>query len=141
MPPSAITGTPCGRHLARQSKTAVICGTPTPATTRVVQIEPGPMPDLDASAPASISASAASPVATLPAMSSMSNSALIRAHHLDHPRVCPCAVSTTSTSTSAADERGRALERVRADSDRRADRRRPRSSLVACGKARASGCP
>ena len=31
---------------------AVICGTPTPATTRVVQIEPGPMPTLTASAPA-----------------------------------------------------------------------------------------
>ena len=26
---------------------ALICGTPTPATTRVVQIEPGPTPDLD----------------------------------------------------------------------------------------------
>ena len=44
------------------------CGTPTPATMRVVQIEPGPMPTLIASAPASISASAPSRVATLPAM-------------------------------------------------------------------------
>ena len=35
---------------------AVSCGTPTPATMRVVQIEPGPMPTLTASAPASISA-------------------------------------------------------------------------------------
>jgi hypothetical protein len=39
--------------------TAVICGTPTPATMRVVQIEPGPMPTLTPSAPASTSASAA----------------------------------------------------------------------------------
>ena len=31
--------------------TAVICGTPTPATMRVVQIEPGPMPTLTPSAP------------------------------------------------------------------------------------------
>ena len=31
---------------------AVSCGTPTPATMRVVQIEPGPMPTLMASAPA-----------------------------------------------------------------------------------------
>ena len=46
---------------------AVSCGTPTPATIRVVQIEPGPMPTLIASAPASISALAASAVATLPA--------------------------------------------------------------------------
>ena len=46
---------------------AVSCGTPTPATMRVVQIEPGPMPTLMASAPASISALAPSAVATLPA--------------------------------------------------------------------------
>jgi hypothetical protein len=46
---------------------AVSCGTPTPATTRVVQIDPGPMPTLTQSAPASISARAASAVATLPA--------------------------------------------------------------------------
>ncbi len=45
---------------------AVSCGTPTPATMRVVQIEPGPMPTLIASAPASISALAPSAVATLP---------------------------------------------------------------------------
>ena len=32
--------------------TAVICGTPTPATMRVVQMEPGPMPTFTASAPA-----------------------------------------------------------------------------------------
>ena len=31
---------------------AVTCGTPTPATTRVVQMEPGPMPTFTASAPA-----------------------------------------------------------------------------------------
>ena len=43
------------------------CGTPTPATTRVVQIEPGPMPTFTPSAPQSISALVASPVATLPA--------------------------------------------------------------------------
>ena len=47
---------------------AVSCGTPTPATMRVVQIEPGPMPTLTASAPASISARAPSAVAMLPAM-------------------------------------------------------------------------
>ena len=33
---------------------AVICGTPTPETTRVVQIDPGPIPTFTASAPASI---------------------------------------------------------------------------------------
>ncbi len=68
MPPSAITGTPWRRATSAHSKTAVTCGTPTPATTRVVQIEPGPIPHLTASAPASISASAASAVAMLPAI-------------------------------------------------------------------------
>ena len=47
---------------------AVTWGTPTPATTRVVQIEPGPMPTLTPSAPASISARVAPAVATLPAI-------------------------------------------------------------------------
>ena len=44
MPPSAMTGTPAARATFAHSMTAVICGTPTPATTRVVQIDPGPMP-------------------------------------------------------------------------------------------------
>ena len=68
MPPSEITGTSRLRQRSTASMTAVSCGTPTPATMRVVQIEPGPMPTLIASAPASISASAPSAVATLPAM-------------------------------------------------------------------------
>ena len=45
---------------------ALICGAPTPATIRVVQIEPGPIPTLTASAPASTKAVAAAPVAILP---------------------------------------------------------------------------
>jgi len=45
---------------------------PTPATMRVVQIEPGPMPTLTASAPASTSACAASAVAMLPAITWLS---------------------------------------------------------------------
>ena len=69
-PPSAITGTPAGAHAAAASMIAVICGAPTPATTRVVQIEPGPTPTLTASAPASTSAAAALRVATLPPMTS-----------------------------------------------------------------------
>ena len=39
-----------------------------PATTLVVQIEPGPMPTFTASAPAAIRSSAASAVAILPAI-------------------------------------------------------------------------
>src|SRR6266496_2552517 len=45
-PTSPMTGTPAGRHAEAASKIAVTCGTPTPATTRVVQIEPGPTPTL-----------------------------------------------------------------------------------------------
>src|SRR5256885_15055592 len=69
-PPSPITGTPAGRHASAAFMMAVTCGTPTPATTRVVQIEPGPTPTLTASAPASTSASAPAYVAMLPAMTS-----------------------------------------------------------------------
>src|SRR3546814_15579648 len=61
-PPSAITGTPSFDAASTLSRIAVSCGTPTPATMRVVQIEPGPMPTLTPSAPASINALVASPV-------------------------------------------------------------------------------
>ena len=44
----------------------MICGTPTPATMRVVQIDPGPIPTFTPSAPWSTSARAPSPVPTLP---------------------------------------------------------------------------
>ncbi len=64
MPPSAMMGTspaPC-----TASTMAVTCGTPTPVTTRVVQMEPGPMPTLTASTPRSTSALVPWSVATLP---------------------------------------------------------------------------
>ena len=51
MPPSAISGTPVPSSAAATSATAVICGTPTPATIRVVQMEPGPTPTFTPSAP------------------------------------------------------------------------------------------
>ncbi len=60
MPPSAITGIPRSRAAREASAIAVICGIPAPVTMRVVQMEPGPMPTLIASAPASISAIAPS---------------------------------------------------------------------------------
>ena len=46
MPPSAMTGTSLSRVARAASAMAVICGTPAPVTTRVVQMEPGPMPTL-----------------------------------------------------------------------------------------------
>ena len=94
------------RVLASASATfwmAVICGTPTPATMRVVQIEPGPMPTLTPSAPWSTSAFAPSPVATLPPMTSIFGSCfLIHFTRSSTPCAWPCAVSTTSTSTPAS---------------------------------------
>ena len=68
IPPSAISGTPALLHAFAASKIAVSCGTPTPATTLVVHILPGPIPTFTASTPASISACAPSWVATLPAI-------------------------------------------------------------------------
>ena len=47
---------------------AEICGTPTPVTTLVVQIEPGPIPTFTQSTPASMRSLVAWPVATLPAI-------------------------------------------------------------------------
>ena len=49
----------------------------------MVQIDPGPMPTLTASAPASTRACAPSAVATLPAITSMSKLALDLGHRLD----------------------------------------------------------
>ena len=54
MPPSAITGTPVPLAARAASRMAVICGTPAPVTTRVVQIDPGPMPTLIPSMPSAI---------------------------------------------------------------------------------------
>ena len=102
MPPSEMQGTPNFAAARTQASTALICGTPTPATTRVVQIEPGPMPTFTPSTPASQSACAASPVAMLPAISSMPLKVLLscRTDSIT-PREWPCAVSTQMTSQPA----------------------------------------
>ena len=65
-PPSAINGMPALLQALDASRIAVICGTPTPATMRVVQIDPGPTPTFTASAPALINACAPALVATFP---------------------------------------------------------------------------
>src|ERR1700722_9179597 len=103
MPPSAIEGIPCSLQAADVSITAVNCGTPTPATIRVVQMLPGPMPIFTASTPASINARAPSGVATLPAMTCVVLEALLIASTARNtPAEWPCAVSTTMMSVSAA---------------------------------------
>src|SRR3954470_22479160 len=60
MPPSAISGTPASRVAREHSEIAVICGTPAPDTTRVVQIDPGPIPTLIPSTPSEHSSRAPS---------------------------------------------------------------------------------
>ena len=60
MPPSAMMGTSALAAARAASAMAVICGMPAPETTRVVQMEPGPMPTFTADTPAAISSAAPS---------------------------------------------------------------------------------
>ena len=102
MPPSAMIGTLREAAACAHSRIDEIIGMPTPATTRVVQIEPAPMPTFTASTPASISASVPDAVATLPATMSVSgNSRRTRCTMSSTFWEWPCAVSITSTSTPA----------------------------------------
>ena len=79
MPPSAMIGTLAFAAAFEHSAMAVNCGTPAPATIRVVQIDPGPTPTLSPSAPAAIRSRTASFVAMLPATTSMSGNLCLRA--------------------------------------------------------------
>ena len=75
---------------AATSSTAENCGNPTPATTRVVQIDPGPIPTLTASAPASTRYFAASGVAILPTTTSrVGNRFFTSCNTRTTPFVCP----------------------------------------------------
>ena len=80
------------------------------------------MPTLSPSAPASTSASAASAVAMLPAITSNSpDRPAMRSTISMTPREWPCAVSTTRTSAPAATSACARSNCVRADADRGAD--------------------
>ena len=114
---------------------AVSCGTPTPATMRVVQIEPGPMPTLTASAPASISALAPSAVAMLPATTCTRVGQLLDAVR---PRRARAASGRGRCRprpgrTPAVDQPLGAGEAVVADVVAAATRSRPCSSLAGMG--------
>ena len=102
MPPSAMIGTLCRAAARAHSITDVIIGTPMPATTRVVQMEPAPMPTLTASTPASISASVASARRHV-AGHEIGVGELAADARTMSMTFCewPCAVSTTRTSTPA----------------------------------------
>ena len=123
-PPSAITGMPASRAASDASYTAVTWGTPTPATMRVVQIEPGPTPTLTASTPASMSACAPSRVATLPPMTSMwSNDGvgLEPADDVDDPGGLAVGGVDHEHVDSRVAQRLGALPRVAEEADGRAD--------------------
>ncbi len=115
----------------------MICGTPTPATTRVVQIEPGPTPTFTASAPASTSACAPARVATLPAITWTCRSrrvGLEPAHHVEQqPGLAVRGVGHEDVH-AGLDQRGGPLPRVAPEPDGRGDPQPAReSSLVAFG--------
>ena len=100
----------------------------------MVQIEPGPTPTLTASAPASISASVAAAGGDvaghdLDAMRALDALAPSRSTAAEWP----WAVSTTSRSTPAVDQRRRPLLGVGADADRGAD---PQPALGVLGRVR-----
>jgi hypothetical protein len=131
MPPSAMIGTPARRGAPWQTFwIAVICGTPTPATMRVVQMEPGPMPTFTASAPWSTSAFAASAVAMLPPMTCTLRVALLDPRDaVEHAlRVAVRGVDDEHVD-ARLDEALDALS-CRRDADRRADAQAPEVVLA-----------
>ncbi len=95
IPPSATTGTPCSDATSAVSEIAVICGTPIPAMILVVQMDPGPIPTLNASTSRDIRSWAASAVAMFPAMISTDTSFLIFLIEFITFWLWACAVSTT----------------------------------------------
>ena len=102
IPPSAIIGISYSLAAFTQSIIAEICGTPTPVTTLVVQIDPGPIPTFTASTPASIKSFVASPVATFPAINwRFGYFSFIFLIAVITPFEWPWAVSTVTTSTFA----------------------------------------
>src|SRR6185312_15764831 len=113
MPPSAITGTSPAPSMA--SSTAVSCGTPTPVTTRVVQMEPGPTPTFTALTPRSTIAGCDVPCDQLYLREHLPHGSRRPEHRfgvsvrgIHHERV-----------HSSRDERGGALAHVAAGTDRR----------------------
>jgi len=134
IPPSAIMGTPAFEATSTQSTIAVICGTPAPVTTLVVQMLPGPIPILIASTPASIRAFAPSAVAIFPAMTWRPGNRFFTAvtaeMTLDE---CPCAVSTTIASTRASTSAAARSRKSPVAPIAAAQRSLPSSSFAALG--------
>ena len=103
IPPSAMIATLCFLATSYTLYIADSCGTPTPATTLVVQIEPGPTPTFSTFAPAFIKSSAASAVTIFPPTISKSGKFCLISFILSKtPLECPCAESTAMISTPAS---------------------------------------
>ena len=112
----------------------MICGTPTPVTIRVVQIEPGPIPTFTALAPASARAMAPSAVAILPATIGKSGYlARVSRTRCNTPSECPCDESIKSTSTPALTKASILSSFPGPAPTAAPTRRRPNSSLQAFG--------
>ena len=93
---------------------------------RVVQIEPGPMPTLTASAPASISACAPSAVATLPAMTCTRLDSFLTRVTASSTRLRMAVRGVDDEQVDAGvDQPLGALEAVVADAGRRGDAQPP----------------
>ncbi len=134
MPPSAMSGTPAAWVTLATSIMAVSWGIPTPVTTRVVQMLPGPIPTFTASAPQSIRSLAASAVAMLPATTSTSGKLFLSQVSASIiPLECPWALSSTRASTSAATNAEARSCRSWDTPTAAATRKRPRLSLAAWG--------
>ncbi|CAM5355360.1 hypothetical protein SNARM312S_03023 [Streptomyces narbonensis] len=103
-----------------------------PATTRVVQMEPGPTPTLTPSTPALTRACAPSRVATLPPMTSTPTLDLIFAIQFSALLLWPWDVSTMRKSTPAA-ARPCARSSASAAPTAAPTSSRPSASLAACG--------
>ena len=101
IPPSEIILTFLFFNPFLTDRIALNCGTPIPATNRVVHIEPGPIPTLIISTPSLIKYLAASGVAILPAHNAILLFLILFINLIISPTffVCPCAVSTTIKST------------------------------------------
>jgi hypothetical protein len=122
MPPSAIMGTSSLLRGRAQSAIAVTCGTPTPATMRVVQIEPGPMPTFTASAPASISASRRLGRGDVAGDDLVCGCSRFRlAHGVDDALAVTVRRVDHEHVDACRHERRRALEAIRPDPERRSD--------------------
>src|ERR1019366_7716408 len=134
MPPSATREMFDFAAPLTHSWIAWIWGTPAPVTTRVVQMEPGPMPIFTASAPRRTRSRVPSAVATLPARTGTDGNFFFRDESASStPSLWPCEESSTRRSTFAAtSSRARSRRSVVAPTAA-ATRRRPNESLHALG--------